>query len=68
MFKFYIKVLYVMGKVLSGELSCTKTGLVVYVNRYKYRGSNFAVLIFASLVHWNQFLVEKKCSLSRFLV
>ena len=27
-FKFYIKVFYVMGKVLSGELSCMGTGLV----------------------------------------
>ena len=28
MLKFYIKVLYVMGKTLSGELSCMETGLV----------------------------------------
>ena len=27
--KFYIKVFYVMGKSLSGELSCMRTGLVV---------------------------------------
>ena len=29
--KFYIKVFYVMGKALSGELSCTETGLVLKV-------------------------------------
>ena len=27
--KFYFKVFYVMGKALSGELSCMRTGLVV---------------------------------------
>ena len=27
MLKFYVKVFYVMGKALSGELSCTRTGL-----------------------------------------
>ena len=30
MLKFYAKVFYVMGKVLSGELSCTKIGLVFF--------------------------------------
>ena len=29
MLKFYVEVLYVMGKALSGELSCMLTGLVV---------------------------------------
>ena len=29
MFKYYIKVFYVMGKALSGELSCTQTDLVI---------------------------------------
>ena len=28
MLKFYVKVFYVMGKVLSGKLSCPVTGLV----------------------------------------
>ena len=27
--KFYVKVSYVIGKALSGELFCTRTGLVV---------------------------------------
>lgn len=30
MFKFYVEVFYVTGKTLSGELSFTGTGLVVY--------------------------------------
>ena len=29
MFKFCVEVFYVMGKVLSGELSCMRTGLVI---------------------------------------
>ena len=29
MLKFYVKVFIVMGKALSGELSCMQTGLVV---------------------------------------
>ena len=29
MLKFYVKCFYVMGKALSGELSCTWTGLVL---------------------------------------
>ena len=29
MLKFYVKVLYVMGKELSGVLFCTQTGLVL---------------------------------------
>ena len=28
MFKFYVNVFYMMGKALSGELSCMQTGLV----------------------------------------
>ena len=29
MLKFYVKDLFVMGKALSGELSCMRTGLVM---------------------------------------
>ena len=32
MLKFYVEVLYVMGKAVSGELSCTLTGLVLLQN------------------------------------
>ena len=31
MLKFYVEVFYVMGKALSGKLSCTQTGLVVVI-------------------------------------
>ena len=31
MLKFYVKVFYVMGDVLSGELSCMLTGLVLLI-------------------------------------
>ena len=31
MFKFNVKVFYVIGKALSGELSCMRTGLVVFL-------------------------------------
>ena len=31
MSKFYVKDFYVMGKVLSGKLSCTQTGLLKFL-------------------------------------
>ena len=39
---FYVKVVYAMGKALSGELSCMGTGLVT-------KGNNFWNFLFASL-------------------
>ena len=32
---FYVKIFYVMGKALSDELSCTRTGLVRQKNVFK---------------------------------
>ena len=37
--KFYFKVLYVMGKALSGELSCIGTGLIVVSIEFLYEKS-----------------------------
>ena len=35
--KFHVKVIYVMGKALSGELSCMGTGVVVHVCHLKQK-------------------------------
>ena len=39
MLKFYVKVFHVMGKALLGELSCTRTSLVVYCKKGKENSS-----------------------------
>ena len=47
-FKIYIKDFYVMGKVLSGQLSCTGTDLVLIsggVHYYHLDGSTFSFLV-----------------------
>ena len=58
MFKLYVKVFYVMGKALSGELSCRQTGFVEICLQYWIESlCNQVILEFAS----NQLETMQRC-------